>query len=1803
MSWNINHLQFFDNQIKKKSTIGVFLATLIGPAFTNRNLALVFQFLSNLQKTLLYLTITYRYFAETDSFENSFFWWITWPIQYFTAHFIQIRKSVYTLFLFTVIIILLSVGLLVFSLRQTRKNKNSNSTFYQRIRIFGLISQGITFLLFHSVLLSVSEHYDEISQYLGLEINTFVYGFIPAVFLVLNFALALLFVLVDYEPLHFTHDVLAKRTTYYGIFSLLIKTLGIFFVIAKDNPILGSKMASCFAAPVEILSFLIFISKLPYYSLAPLLLENGFAFMNASLCILNFVLVFVYQDTSLLKIMVIVVLVLPLSAKASHNYLMKKINDILKQNLKNFKNEDSFFLNFLIMERIIKKGSILNKLIDENIPNLQTIHLMGFIREHSLTCKMQRCICKYYAPTVSSKPGQIPENFAPYKIKDQYELFNELIYLFQKELLEKAALMFPKWHFIKLNLANFLVTQKYENKIKALLLLYYVEEIGRSYGLKAKANQIKNQIEHALKAEEAEESRKLNNRLNMKLFTDSYSVYDQLEKLILTQTTHHLAFWNEIEMKEPKMLLLLKTSTKCEQGYQKIRKLWNKQSHRIDPHFTQAPLCYGLYLRMIKNVQDEAEVLLKRTIHLYQTIKSLESKYPGVHPLNVYNEENVVMRISLQNDKFGHIVSLSENIADHLGYQRHLLMNKNVYTIMPDFIKARHNEILRKYLTTGKAVMMNRTRKVYALHANGFIKSFYIYITPFPYIDADYTILAVLKPYKSDEDIILTSTEGDFEGITQRMAQNFGIQKENIPNSNITTFSPQFKQINRVFNFFAYFDYQAKEERIKVFEQSEQAFREIMSNKSTAFFKKFSEHIERVARKSADDETQRLLLEKQREEKKKKASASYRPKNTSIFKSSFRGPRFMNSNQESPQLPPKSSPGGQLKSEPDSPELKPLSLEPESPLSQIKPKNDKNDGENSSNQSHSEDAFVTKLFRSGVGSRDVLSYNANRSSFLGRSSILQSDTLKKRGSIFSKYIQLPNEFSAQAKAALQHEYEKIHEKLKNQGQLIKFVAYDLQTKEFREMVYLVNIHDEKVYYDTLRVIKLKPISRGDGAIAEALTPFTSEKESFSSTSDPASRARRFTNFTKPREDLGQTIQLFNLDNKTSAAPQNQDKKVTFLRTSQRSSIQDSFEEDKEKEDAKAKHQPYMVLNNLYKKACQLVTGVEEDKHGSSSVKTKGKGSRSEAKVERIINSNNFDRNLTLLSRIIISLFLITIIFLNWIAINTSQGVSQAWDIVQLLNLTYLRTSNLLDINTKILQFNMTQQNLINMYSEDEIISEISQLVSRALDLNNRMRQQIYSLQDKSQQELYQIQTHLITEISPLDTTQVPSYNSFQLTDAIIEQSFLLVQNSTTFDTNLVLTFLSQNIINGAIVLYQQLPGIEITSCLDVFTSTTVLNRIVLILGALLAFTVLIAVIRNEQNFLKKKTMALTAFLSISLHDSNTNKNNIHQFIKLVIHKDFERRASTTIKTVSTLSWAEYEAKRNHKRHKVGNFAGLYKRLILVIAQSLFILVPLIGMLIYLFTRSSHVEDIFSSQLQKVSSVYQTYFTIGLSFSALYQYVSSSSPLMLRKPIDSEITSLYTSLSRVNDVFTSLRGNDDQLDPDFDTFFEGNLCASFFDDSQECQLLGGQVLIRGLAYVQSYFADEITRVKSEYDISTKTDSEIQTILKFQGFTEADKIYFDYARASYQLLANVVIEKFHDESSSNKESLVITIIIFVIVIVLVLFTLWKVTERSMISDRLNVRRILRMVPASYVLSNKSLKAALARETQGKSGALKA
>ncbi|KAI8849644.1 hypothetical protein BC829DRAFT_391289 [Chytridium lagenaria] len=171
-------------------------------------------------------------------------------------------------------------------------------------------------------------------------------------------------------------------------------------------------------------------------------------------------------------------------------------------------------------------------------------------------------------------------------------------------------------------------------------------------------------------------------------------------------------FWSELLKKQPSFRKLQKYGAAISSA------ISSAQNHymaliKLSP---DAPHVYRLYGHFLINVLNDA----KQGQDLLDHADELEEEHHHQRDSNS-SEDNVIITISGERQNLGHIINVNVMTTKVFGYKRQELMQQNINKLLPSPFSEFHDIFLQRYLETGLAKVVDRSRQVLGLSKQGYI--------------------------------------------------------------------------------------------------------------------------------------------------------------------------------------------------------------------------------------------------------------------------------------------------------------------------------------------------------------------------------------------------------------------------------------------------------------------------------------------------------------------------------------------------------------------------------------------------------------------------------------------------------------------------------------------------------------------------------------------------------------------------------------------------------------------------------------------------------------------------------------------------------------------------------------------------------------------------------------------------------------------------------------------------------------------------------------------------------------------------
>ena len=133
------------------------------------------------------------------------------------------------------------------------------------------------------------------------------------------------------------------------------------------------------------------------------------------------------------------------------------------------------------------------------------------------------------------------------------------------------------------------------------------------------------------------------------------------------------------------------------------------------------------------------------------------------------SENSSYLFVSMDNTSRGIIMNTNKNIERVVGFTANNLIGRLVNKMIPEDISIHHDGFLRKYISTGKGVFVDKLQELFLLHKNGFMIPVSIYVKNFLCSgDSSACMLAFFKKKEDKCDLVFVNPEGKILNMTER---------------------------------------------------------------------------------------------------------------------------------------------------------------------------------------------------------------------------------------------------------------------------------------------------------------------------------------------------------------------------------------------------------------------------------------------------------------------------------------------------------------------------------------------------------------------------------------------------------------------------------------------------------------------------------------------------------------------------------------------------------------------------------------------------------------------------------------------------------------------------------------------------------------------------------------------------------------------------------------------------------------------------------------------------------------------------
>ena len=446
-------------------------------------------------------------------------------------------------------------------------------------------------------------------------------------------------------------------------------------------------------------------------------------------------------------------------------------------------------------------------------------------------------------------------------------------------------------------------------------------------------------------------------------------------------------------------------------------------------------------------------------------------------------------------------------------------------------------------------------------------------------------------------------------------------------------------------------------------------------------------------------------------------------------------------------------------------------------------------------------------------------------------------------------------------------------------------------------------------------------------------------------------------------------------------------------------------------------------------------------------------------------------------------------------------------------------------------------------------------------------------------------------------------NIFELVDqvlAAIDKIYATPYNQISY-TDSPCEFITENTLNDALVHGETL----ITGTIqEIQGKLEKLNRLLLEF-VLIAFGLAVLVVAFALYVLRVSVTDKKKISGLILHlDQEGIKRHltvVHNFCGILEKNGMDGRKMNYLAMEKSLQQKSEKMRHQHiYREKFANKSNVNKKELQIIFIAIFLLVVLsFGFIIIRILLSkqntkveSNIEIILACDLYQYHSI--------LLFYSTYAYIGLNKNSMIRNlPINQSWNTSFNIVKGSLSSFATLAQENEGKDGDKDIYniLTGNLCellqAQNVPVKTYCPTgLHGQAK-KGMLQVASSIMATLYSAKTTFDSSGKTKADQVSVMNSFDLTEAEPMAYNYWFPAYGDISDLVRSKFDGDKKVFGNTVERVILVWIgLYLVLGTIVLWAVF-RNLRKCREDWRKMIRLVPAAMVESNKMLKSYITQQ----------
>ena len=490
-------------------------------------------------------------------------------------------------------------------------------------------------------------------------------------------------------------------------------------------------------------------------------------------------------------------------------------------------------------------------------------------------------------------------------------------------------------------------------------------------------------------------------------------------------------------------------------------------------------------------------------------------------------------------------------------------------------------------------------------------------------------------------------------------------------------------------------------------------------------------------------------------------------------------------------------------------------------------------------------------------------------------------------------------------------------------------------------------------------------------------------------------------------------------------------------------------------------------------------------------------------------------------------------------------------------------------------------------------------------LNNENSMVRIALDSISQSLRKQFYLNLIPVLSQ-DQNMPSSLNTFDLASALAVRAQRLTKiTSTTLPSAIPdIDFILNNTMNGLLVQSEEITDIVMDDSFQKLESITNLTMYAIIICCVCGAIVISTFCYQQFKLAQSRNRLIEVFASL---DKNEIEENIRH-VKImkskltrihlgvtksksrdVLSRSFRKKSNQTVKTEGRV--------RSIPVNLNGINAKIYKMIISIILLCQIMLAPfLIINAIVIAKNQTSAHEI--NTIQKIN---RNLYDMTIITVSIYEYVQFNGTTIIRNnPIGEEWEAAFqrssNSINSLAELAVGLTHKSSKVEEEVGLFLTGDLCKIVPSISETCIIFKPGTVDKGIIGINSFFLSVLRDMKDTFDLSDKSFTSAQKVLNTKDLILSEAVYLDAQMPAYQAFSQVIQSQAESHFQEAKNALLCPVIVAIVAYLITALFVGPKLVKPFEKERGKWKKMLRKVPFNIVITNKLLKAYLAKEAIG-------